>query len=178
MKILLVEDQKSLSASIDSYFKLNGFICELANDYKSAIEKITLYKYDCALIDINLPDGSGLDIIKQLKKDNDPTGNIVISARDTIDDRIEGLNPGADDYLVKPFDLAELNARVKSLIRRISFSGNNTIEAGKLTIYPDEIKVRVGEDFLDLTRKEYNMLLFLISNSNRVIAKETIAEHL
>ncbi len=118
MKILLVEDEKSLSASIDSYFKLNGFICELANDYKSAIEKITLYKYDCALIDINLPDGSGLDIIKQLKKDNDPTGNIVISVRDTIDDRIEGLNPGADDYLVKPFDLAELNARVKSLIRR------------------------------------------------------------
>jgi len=178
MKILLVEDEKGLSASIISYFKLNGFVCELASDFKTAVEKISLYKYDCALIDLNLPDGSGLDIIKQLKKENDPTGIIIISARDTIADRIEGLNLGADDYLVKPFDLAELNARVRSLNRRISFSGSNIIEAGKLCIFPDEFKVKVGDNLLDLTKKEYNLLLFFISNTNRVIAKETIAEHL
>ncbi len=178
MKILLVEDEKSLSASIISYFKLSGYVCELAGDYKSAVEKIAVYKYDCAIIDLNLPDGSGLDIIKQLKKENDPTGIIIISARDTIDDRIEGLNLGADDYLVKPFDLAELNARVRSLIRRITFSGSNTIEAGKLSINPDEFQVKAGDELLDLTKKEYNLLLFFISNQNRVIAKETIAEHL
>jgi DNA-binding response OmpR family regulator len=178
MKILLVEDEKGLSASIISYFKMGGYVCELAGDYSTALEKIAVYKYDCALIDINLPDGSGLDIIRQLKKGNDPAGIIIISARDTIDDRIEGLNLGADDYLVKPFDLAELNARVRSLIRRISFSGSNIIVAGKLSIFPDEFQVKVGNDLLDLTKKEYNLLLFLISNNNRVIAKETIAEHL
>jgi DNA-binding response OmpR family regulator len=178
MKILLVEDEISLSASIVSYFKMSGYVCEEAKDYRSAIEKISIYRYDCALIDINLPDGSGLDIIRQIKKNNDPTGIIIISARDTIDDRIEGLNLGADDYLVKPFDLAELLARARSLIRRISFSGSNIIEAGKLMIYPDEFKVKAGDDFLELTKKEFNLLLFFVSNSNRVIAKETIAEHL
>ncbi len=178
MKILLVEDEKGLSASIISYFKMSGYVCELAGDFKTASEKIAVYKYDCAIIDLNLPDGSGLDIIKQLKKENDPTGIIIISARDTIDDRIEGLNLGADDYLVKPFDLAELNARVRSLIRRITFSGSNIIEAGKLSIFPDEFQVKAGDDLLDLTKKEYNLLLFFISNMNRVIAKETIAEHL
>jgi len=178
MKILLVEDEKGLSASIISYFKMSGYVCELAGDFKTASEKIAVYKYDCAIIDLNLPDGSGLDIIKQLKKGNDPTGIIIISARDTIDDRIEGLNLGADDYLVKPFDLAELNARVRSLIRRITFSGSNIIEAGKLMVFPDEFQVKAGDDLLDLTKKEYNLLLFFISNMNRVIAKETIAEHL
>jgi DNA-binding response OmpR family regulator len=178
MKILLVEDEKAFSASIISYFKLNGNVCELAEDCKSALEKIALYKYDCALIDINLPDGSGFEIIKQIKKGNVPFGIIIISARDTIDDRIKGLNLGADDYLVKPFDLAELYARVRSLIRRMNFSGSNIIEAGLLKIYPDEFQVKFGDEILDLTKKEFNLLLFLISNSNRVIAKETIAEHL
>jgi len=178
MKILLVEDEKAFSASIISYFKLNGNVCELAEDCKSALEKIAIYKYDCALIDLNLPDGTGLDIIKQLKTGNHPTGIIIISARDTIDDRIKGLNLGADDYLVKPFDLAELNARVRSLIRRMNFSGSNTFEAGLLKIFPDEFQVRAGDDLLDLTKKEFNLLLFLISNNNRVIAKETIAEHI
>ncbi|MDF1546929.1 MAG: response regulator transcription factor [Bacteroidales bacterium] len=178
MKILLVEDEKGLSASIQSYLKMSGHICELAADYQSATEKINLYKYDCALIDINLPDGSGLDLIKKLKADNETTGVIIISARDTIDDRIKGLDLGADDYLVKPFDLAELNARIKSLFRRISFSGSNIIEVGELSIYPDEFKVKLGDELFDLTKKEYNLLMFFVSNANRVLAKETIAEHL
>ncbi|MFN8256352.1 MAG: response regulator transcription factor [Bacteroidales bacterium] len=178
MKILLVEDELSLADSIASYCRLNGFVCETANNYKDAIEKVSVYKYNCALVDINLPDGSGFDIIKLIKKENAQTGIIIISARDTIDDRIAGLNLGADDYLVKPFDLAELNARIKSLIRRMNFGGNNIIEAGNLTIYPDEFKIKANEEYLDLTKKEFNLLLFFISNSNRVIDKETIAEHL
>lgn len=178
MKILLVEDEKGLSASILSYLKMGGHICELARDYNSASEKVNLYKYDCALIDINLPDGSGLDIVRKLKSDNETTGIIIISARDTIEDRIKGLDLGADDYLVKPFDLAELNARLKSLFRRISFSGSNVIEMGELKIYPDEFKVKLRDELLDLTKKEYNLLMFFVSNLNRVLAKETIAEHL
>jgi DNA-binding response OmpR family regulator len=178
MKILIVEDEKGLATSILSYLKMSGHVCELASDYRSANEKVHLYKYDCALIDINLPDGSGLDIIKQLKKENEPTGIIIISARDTIDDRIKGLDLGADDYLVKPFDLAELNARIKSLFRRMSFKGSNTIEVGELTIYPDEFKVTLNDKPFELTKKEYNLLMFFVANSNRVLAKETIAEHL
>jgi DNA-binding response OmpR family regulator len=178
MKILIVEDEKGLAASILSFLKMSGHVCELASDYKSAEEKISVYKYDCALIDINLPDGSGLEIVKLLKDRNEPTGIIIISARDTIDDRILGLDLGADDYLVKPFDLAELNARIKSLFRRISFSGSNVINAGELAIYPDEFKVKYNEELFDLTKKEYNLLMFFVANSNRVLAKETIAEHI
>ena len=178
MKILVVEDEKGLSASIVSYLKMSGHVCEAAQDFRSAQEKISVYKYDCALIDINLPDGTGLDIIKQLKSENDSTGIIIISARDSIDDRIKGLDLGADDYLVKPFDLAELNARIKSLFRRISFSGSNTITAGELSIYPDEFKVKFKEELFDLTKKEYNLLMFFVSNAKRVLPKETIAEHL
>jgi len=178
MKILVVEDEKGLSASIVSYLKMSGHVCESALDYRSAEEKISVYKYDCALIDINLPDGTGLDIIKQLKAENESTGIIIISARDSIDDRIKGLDLGADDYLVKPFDLAELNARIKSLFRRISFSGSNVITAGELSIYPDEFQVKFKDDLFDFTKKEYNLLMFFVSNAKRVLAKETIAEHL
>jgi DNA-binding response OmpR family regulator len=178
MKILLVEDEKGLSATIIKYLKMNTYICELAETLSDANEKTGLYSYDCILLDLNLPDGSGLDIIKKVKKANQPTGIIIISARDTIQDRIKGLELGADDYLVKPFDLAELNARLKSLIRRISFKGSNIIEAGELKINPEEFMVSHKGEFLDLTRKEFSLLVFLISNENRVLAKETIAQHI
>jgi len=178
MKILLVEDEQGLSGAIMSYLKPNGYICELAETYSEADEKTGLYSYDCILLDINLPDGLGLDLIKKIKSLNHPTGIIIISARDTIDDRIDGLGLGADDYLVKPFDLAELNARIKSLIRRISFKGSNIIHVGELNVFPDEYKVSHNEEFLDFTRKEFSLLLFLISNTNRVLAKETIAQHI
>ena len=178
MKILIVEDEIKLADAIVSYLKSDGHICEQANDYQKALEKIKLYDYDCALIDINLPDGSGLNIIKELKKDKKQTGIIIISARETVDDRIKGLETGADDYLVKPFDLAELNARIKSLIRRINFKGDNILEAGDILIFPDELKVTANNELIDLTKKEYDLLLFFVSNKNRVVTKETIAEHL
>ena len=178
MKILIVEDEINLADSIVSYLKTDGHICEQANDYQKAHEKINLYDYDCALIDINLPNGSGLDIITELKHQKKTTGIIIISARETIEDRIKGLETGADDYLVKPFDLAELNARIKSLIRRINFKGNNVIEASEIRIYPDDLKVTINDSPIDLTKKEYDLLLFFVSNKNRMVTKETIAEHL
>ncbi len=178
VKILIVEDEISLADAIVSFLKTDGHICEQVNDYLSAEEKVSLYDYDCALIDINLPDGNGLNIIKQLKTRQKTTGIIIISARETVEDRIKGLETGADDYLVKPFDLAELNARIKSLIRRINFKGNNVIEAGEIKIFPDDLKVLINDTTLDLTKKEYDLLLFFVSNKNRVLTKETIAEHL
>lgn len=178
MKILLIEDEQELSNSIFAYLKISNHICEQVFDYKSAYEKIGLYRYDCALVDINLPDGSGLDLVKKLKQTDENTGIIIISARNSIDDRIKGLDLGADDYLVKPFDLAELNARVKSLFRRINFSGINIINMGDMLINPDDFEVRINEKLVDLTKKEYNMLMFFVANANRVLAKETIAEHI
>jgi DNA-binding response OmpR family regulator len=178
MKILLVEDEPGLSDAIIKYLKLNAYICELAENYRDADEKTGLYSYDCILLDLNLPDGSGLDLIKKIKAGKQAVGIIIISARDTIDDRIKGLELGADDYLVKPFDLAELNARIKSLVRRISFKGSNAIQAGELILNPDENTVQHRGEYLDLTRKEYNLLVFLVSNANRVLAKETIAQHI
>jgi DNA-binding response OmpR family regulator len=178
MKILLVEDEKGLSDAIFKYLKMNNYVCELAETYRNADEKTSLYSYDCILLDLNLPDGSGLNLIKKIKNSKQASGIIIVSAHDTIEDRIKGLELGADDYLVKPFDLAELNARIKSLIRRISFKGNNLIEAGELRIFPDEYKVSHKDEFLDLTKKEFNLLVFLVSNANRVLAKETIAGHI
>jgi DNA-binding response OmpR family regulator len=178
MKILIIEDEIALLESIISYFEVEGVICESAVDFNTAIEKVSLYNYDCIIVDINLPGGSGLEIIEYLKKNKNPAGIIIVSARDTLEDRIKGLELGADDYLTKPFDLAELNIRVKSLYRRINFQGNNFITAGKLEVHPGEFTVHVSGEILDLTKKEYDLLLFLISNQNRVITKETIAEHL
>ncbi|MBN1251222.1 MAG: response regulator transcription factor [Bacteroidales bacterium] len=178
MKLLIVEDQKSLSDSIVSYLKIEGNLCETAFNFESAVEKISLYKYDCILVDINLPDGNGFEIIRKIKLEKILCGIIIISARDTVDDRIKGLETGADDYIVKPFDMAELNARIKSLIRRINFSGENIIQIGKITIFPEQFQVKVNNDFIDLTKKEYDLLMFLVSNINRVVTKETIAEHL
>lgn len=157
---------------------MSGNLCEHAATHKEAIEKVCMYNYDCALIDLNLPDGSGLDVIAELKKRGANTGIIIISARDTLEDRITGLDMGADDYLIKPFELAELNARVKSLFRRISFGGNNLISMGDLSINPDEFEVSVRGEKMELTKKEYNLLMFFVSNVNRVLAKETIAEHI
>ena len=127
MKILLVEDEKGLSDSISTYLKQEGYLCEVVTDFKSADEKIELYQYDCILIDINLPDGNGLNLVKALKRLKAKAGIIIISARNSVDDKIEGLDLGADDYLSKPFSLAELNSRIKSVLRRRKFDGNDEI---------------------------------------------------
>ena len=178
MKILLIEDEPDLRKSIKQYLHQEGYVVESAADFIKAEEKVNEYEYDCILVDITLPKGSGLDIIKQLKKNNSKAGIIIISARNSSDDKIEGLDIGADDYLAKPFNLAELNSRIKALIRRRNFDGNQSIIVNEITIIPEERIVKVNNDLVNLTAKEYDLLLFFISNKNRVVSKNSIAEHL
>lgn len=178
MKILLIEDETILADSIITFLKKEGFLCEWAKSFKAADEKIDIYEYECALVDITLPDGNGLDAVKALKIVKPKTGIIIISAKNSLDDKITGLELGADDYITKPFHLAELNARIKSLIRRRSFEGNKVIHANTLSIHPESQEVFVENTLIQLTKKEYTLLLFFIANKNRVLTKESIAEHL
>ena len=178
MKILLIEDEKELADSISTFLKQEGYLCELAFDFNAAQEKTDLYKYDCVLVDINLPGGNGLDIVKSIKKIKDQTGIIIISARNSVDDKIEGLDLGADDYLSKPFHLSELNSRIKSILRRRKFEGNSDIVFNEISIKTEESCAYVSKSPVTLTKKEYDLLLFFISNKNRVLTKESIAEHL
>jgi DNA-binding response OmpR family regulator len=178
MKLLLIEDEKQLADSILDYLKQEGYRCEWACDYFSAEEKAGLYQYDIVLVDITLPGGNGLKIIDQLKKSKSGAGIIIISAKNSLDDKINGLDLGADDYITKPFHLSELNSRIKSLLRRRLNGGSNLLECGDITIDPSTRQVEVKGNPIDLTRKEYDLLLYFIINKNRVLAKEAIAEHL
>jgi DNA-binding response OmpR family regulator len=178
MKVLIVEDEKSLSDAMVSYLTEEDFICETAYDYETSVEKVELYEYDCALVDINLPDGSGLDLIRLIKKRNKNMGIIIISARNSLDNRIEGLEIGADYYLTKPFHLTELNAQLKSIHRRINFEGNNQIVINEIKILPDAHQVFVDDKLLKLTKKEYELMQFFAANRNKVITKTGLAEHL
>ena len=178
MKILIIEDEQDLLDLILRYFKKEGFVCEVASTYAEGFKKINNYEYDCAIIDLNLPGGDGLKLVNMLRRDNTQTGIIIVSARDTIEDRIKGLNIGADDYLTKPFNLSELNARVKAVLRRKTDQFSQELNFGDLVIKLDEHKVTAKEGALQLTQKEYNILLFLARNKNRVVTKDSIAEHL
>ncbi len=178
MKLLLIEDEPELRKSIKQYLNQEGYLVESASDFPIASEKAGVYDYDCILVDITLPKGSGLDIIRQLKENHSKTGIIIISAKNSSVDKIKGLDLGADDYLTKPFDLAELNSRIKALIRRRNFEGNKSIVVNEITISPDERQVKVNDDPVSLTAKEYDLLLFFVTNKNRVVSKNAIAEHL
>jgi DNA-binding response OmpR family regulator len=178
MKLLLIEDEQELLNSVTEYLKEEGYVIETASNFRQACEKISLYEYDCALVDITLPQGSGLDLVRGLKQKNPKTGIIIISAKNSTDDKIEGLNIGADDYLSKPFDLAELNARIKALIRRRNFDGNKSIVVNEITLFPERRNIFVNDEEVILTTKEYDILLFLVSNKNKVVSKNSIAEHL
>jgi DNA-binding response OmpR family regulator len=178
MKILLVEDEKELSTIIESFLQKEGFLCETADNFNEADEKMDLYQYDIALVDITLPGGSGLKLIENLKKHNADTGIIVISAKNSLDDKLTGLDLGADDYLTKPFHLAELNSRIKALLRRRRFKGATTVIFQEIEIFPDEGSVTVSGQPIILTKKEYELLLFFISNKYRLLTRESIAEHL
>ena len=178
MKILIVEDEPELLSSITAYFALSGHVCELAATYEEANEKINLYQYDCIILDITLPGGSGLDILEKVKSNKTKTGVIILSAKNSVDDRVKGLQLGADDYLPKPFHFTELNARVIAILRRLKFEGANEVQVGNITIALDDQKVYVNETEVTLKKKEYELLLFFISNKNRIISKSSMAEHI
>jgi DNA-binding response OmpR family regulator len=178
MKLLLVEDEKTLAESILSYLKQESFVCDVAEGYTSALEKIELFDYDCILLDITLRDGNGLDLLKALKANHKSDGVLIISARNSLEDKVAGLQLGADDYLPKPFHLSELGARVAAIIRRRNSAGQNLIRLDGLQIDTQARSVTVDERPVDLTRKEYQLLLYFAYNKGRVLSKNAIAEHL
>lgn len=178
MKVLIIEDEKALAESILAYLHSERYICELAPDFPAALEKISLYDYACIILDITLPGGNGLDLLRELKANHKAEGILIISARNSLDDKVLGLKSGADDYLTKPFHLSELAARVAAIIRRKSFEGKNSLHFDEIHLDLQEKSVRVNDQPIDLTRKEYDLLLYFISNKNKVISKSAIAEHL
>jgi DNA-binding response OmpR family regulator len=178
MKILIVEDEIDLLNAISEFLIKQGYICELADHFELADEKLSIYEYDVILLDITLPDGNGLELFKSIKEHNPKAGVIIISARNSLDDKVNGLDLGADDYMTKPFQLNELNSRIKAILRRRKFEGSNQVKFNEITIDTDAKLLFIHESRIDLTKKEYDLLLFLLVNKNRVLTKEAIAEHL
>lgn len=176
MKILIVEDEQNLRETIADSLRKEKFVIETAADYYAALDKINDYDYDCILLDIMLPGGSGLDLLRELKRLRRSDSVLIISAKDSLDDKVDGLELGADDYLTKPFHLAELNARVKSLIRRRQAKGDLSIRLGNLSLFPDKRQVEVDGTSLQLNRKEFDLLYYFVANPNRVINKMSLAE--
>jgi len=178
MKILIIEDNTKLLEAITETLVAEKFLCETAIDFASAWEKINLYEYNVLIVDINLPGGSGLDLIREIKKIKPETGIIVVSARNSLENKIEGLDLGADDYITKPFDMSELTARVKSLLRRRNFGGSDELSMNGITIDTVKRTLTIGDAGLDLTKSEYDILLFFFSNPDKVLTRESIAEHI
>jgi len=178
MKILIIEDERELVKSMAQYLRQESYVCEVAYTAQEANEKILLFEYDCILLDINLPDGNGLKILETLKANQKADGVIIITARNSLDDKVTGLNLGADDYLAKPFFLPELAARVSAVIRRRHFNGSNRINFHEIAVDLLGKTLHVNQKPVELTRKEYDLLVFLLANRNRVVSKNAIAEHL
>lgn len=177
MKLLIVEDEQELSKTIESYFEQEGNVCEVVGTLNEAREKVNIYEYDCIVLDINLPDGKGLDLIKTIQ-DKDKVGVLILSANQQLEDKLEGLNLGADDYLVKPFHLSELNARLKSIIRRKQYQGKSQFSVNEISVNIDAKQVDVNNQEVELTKIEYKLLLYFLSNKNRVVTKSSICEYI
>ena len=178
MKILIVEDELDLSSAIRGYLTSEGNLCETAASYETAYQKISLYSYDCILLDLMLPDGDGLKLLQYLKSLQKTEGVVIISARNALDDRITGLNLGADDYLIKPFHLSELNARIAAIIRRKNNQHTNLLNFNEICIDLNAKTISVNDQEVHFTRKEYDLLLYFIYNKGKAISKSAAAEHL
>lgn len=176
MKILVIEDEDALRDMVCESLQKEKYTVEWAADYQTALSKVQDYDYDCVLLDIMLPGGSGLGILSVLKRLRKQERVIILSAKDSVDDKIQGLDMGADDYLAKPFHLAELHARIKSLLRRKNAHGDTSIILDNLVVYPDKRQVFVGEQEIQLNRKEFDLLYYFVSNPNRLINKMSLAE--
>ncbi|MGD0342277.1 MAG: response regulator transcription factor [Bacteroidales bacterium] len=178
MKILIIEDEMDLVEAITGYLTSEGMLCEAASTYFKAEDSLLTYNYDIIILDLTLPDGNGLDLINLIKERNSNAGLLIVSARNSLDDKVKGLDLGADDYITKPFHLAELNSRIRSLARRRFFEGRNELVFNEIKINTDSLEVAVNGEILDLTRKEYDILLYFMVNKDRVITRESIAEHI
>ena len=176
MKLLIIEDQTELQNIMKQSLEKENYIIEIASDYVSGMDKCFSYDYDCILLDIMLPDGSGIDLLRELKKNKDKTPIIIISAKDSLEDKVEGLNLGADDYMTKPFHLTELHARIKAAIRRRSQDGTNSIVWNNVELLPSERYVAVDGAELLLNRKEFDLLYYFIIRPEKTLQKTTLAE--
>ncbi|MBV8252607.1 MAG: response regulator transcription factor [Chitinophaga sp.] len=179
MKVLIVEDNRELSSGIADYLTGEKYICEPAYDFETASEKLALFTYDCILVDIMLPDGNGLELLKQIRRDDIRSGILIISAKDALDDKVKGLDEGADDYVIKPFHMSELHARLRAIYRRKKLEGpSNLVSFNEIELNTDTVEAKVNQQVLDVTRKEFDLLLYFIVNKNRVLSKQAIAAHL
>ncbi|MFO7845151.1 MAG: response regulator transcription factor [Balneolaceae bacterium] len=178
MKLLIVEDNRDLLDNMITFLKREGHICETAKDYRQGFDKVMTHAYDVVLIDIMIPHGDGLNLLKELKSLKPDTGTIIISAKNSLDDKVSGLELGADDYLTKPFQLPELHARIKAVTRRNRHNGNDIVQVHEIEIHTGKREVIVDDNTVGLTPKEYDLLLYFASNKNFVLSKQTIAEHL
>ncbi|MCR9228448.1 MAG: response regulator transcription factor [Flavobacteriaceae bacterium] len=177
MKILVIEDEIQLLDNIKESLEKENYLVETAMDYYTAIEKTMVYAYDCILLDIMLPNGSGLDILSELKNTGKQENVIIISAKDSLDDKLKGLDLGADDYLTKPFHLAELNARIKAVLRRKDLNGNRFIELGNAKLNLENRQCLVDGTPIPLNRKEFDILNYFMLNKSRLVTKNALAEH-
>lgn len=178
MKVLVIEDNRELAESICNYLQAEGYISEHAPTVKTAEDKLAVHTYDCILLDLMLPDGSGFHILRFIKQNNIASGLLIISARDGLDDKVNGLENGADDYVTKPFHLPELHARLKAIYRRKKLEGNDAISYNGISLDTEKMEVLVNDIPLEVTRKEFDLLLYFLVNKNRVLSRQAIATHL
>ncbi|HWV72149.1 MAG TPA: response regulator transcription factor [Pseudosphingobacterium sp.] len=178
MKILAIEDNKELASSIYDYLAHENYICELAYSASEAREKLLFYSYDCIVLDIMLPDGNGLELLNFMKAEHISGSILIVSAKGALDDKIRGLESGADDYLTKPFHLPELHARLRAIHRRKNLEGNNIVSFKEIALNTNTFELKINGKGLDTTRKEFELLLYFLVNKNRVLSRQAIANHL
>ncbi|MDP4216756.1 MAG: response regulator transcription factor [Bacteroidota bacterium] len=178
MKILIIEDHLELARNIQDFLAREGYVCELCHTADAAREKLALFRYDCVLLDIGLPDGNGILLLDNIRSEDPQCNVLIISAKNALDDKIKGLEKGADDYLTKPFHLAELHARIRAIYRRKNLEGANIVRFHEISLNTDTLEARVGDRLLDTTRKEFDLLLYFLVNKNRVLSRQSIAAHL
>lgn len=178
MKVLIVEDNADLALNIQEFLQKEGYVCESSNTVSQAQEKLITFQYDCIILDIMLPDGNGLDLLKHIKENKIKSCVLIISAKNALDDKVNGLELGADDYLTKPFHLPELNARLKAIYRRNVLDGDDTIVFNEIVVNTNSLEVRINNKLVELTKKEYDLLVYFLINKNRILTRQSLAEHL
>ena len=178
MKVLIVEDNRELAETMQGFLVREGYVCEVCYNHEDAQRKLTAFQYDSIILDIMLPDGSGLNLLQFIKTTKIPSSILIVSAKNSLDDKITGLELGADDYLTKPFHLTELHARLKAVYRRKSLKGDSLVSFQEISVNTDTMVARVHDQVLELTKKEFDLLLYFLVNKNRVLTRQSIAEHL
>jgi DNA-binding response OmpR family regulator len=178
MKVLIIEDNTDLARNIQDFLNREGYVCEWSSTCDHAEEKLRCFQYDCVVLDIMLPDGNGLTLLEFIKQQKIKSNVLITSAKNSLDDKIHGLNLGADDYLTKPFYLPELNARLKAIYRRNALEGDNTVRFNEIVLNTLALEARINNTLLDLTKKEFDLLLYFLINKNRILTRQSLAEHL